>query len=213
MSGAGGAAGAAKDPENRLLWRMAPRRLEAEAIRDAILAAGGQLDRTAGGTLLTRALGFPGKEFPVNFEQPRRSVYLPVIRGGVYPLLKGFDFADPSVVVGKRDNTTVAPQALLMMNSQFVTEQSQRFAELLLSREGESDRTRVETAYLRALSRTPSGAEVARALRFLEEYTAASEGARERGSGEAPGSYTPGAEAWTSFCQALFASTEFRYVQ
>ncbi len=194
----------ARDPENRLLWRMNRRRLEAEAIRDAVLHASGQLDPTAGGTLITKTLGFPVKEFPINFEVPRRSVYLPVVRGGVYPVLRGFDFADPSIVVGKRDRTTVSTQALLMMNSPFVLEQSRKFADSL-GQLADTDRGRIEAAYRRALGRVPSSGEVARVEKFLDGY------AGELTTKE-PDPEKRRQEAWRAFSQTLFASSEFRYV-
>lgn len=169
-----------------------------------MLAASGQLDRTPGGTLLTRTSGLAGKEFGVDYTSNRRSVYLPVIRGVVYDMLQVFDFPDPHVVNGRRDTTTVAPQALYMMNSPFILEQSQKFAALLLSMEGVDDARRVETAYSRALNRTPSSGEVSAALKYLDEYAGALEG-------PALDAEKRRAAAWQSFCQTLFAGSEFRY--
>lgn len=195
----------AKDPENRLVWRMNRRRLEAEAIRDGILAAAGSLDRTPGGTLVQKTAGFPVKEFPVDFDSRRRSVYLPALRVVTYDLMKVFDFAEPSMVIGRRNRTTVATQALVMLNSPFVTTQSQAFADSLLTQPGMDDRQRVEAAYARALGRTATSGEVSRAERFMEEFEAAlgdteTDPAKRR------------AKAWAGFCQTLFASTEFRYL-
>ena len=198
---------AAKDPENRLLWRMNRSRLEAEAIRDAILQANGELDRKdTGGTLVSRTSGLAGKEFAVDYNSSsRRSVYLPVVRGVIYDMFLVFDFADPHVVNGRRDTTTVAPQALYMMNSPYVQEQAGKFAELLLNLPNADDARRIEVAYQRALNRTASTDERTRAQAFLDDYEKAL----------VPTQKDPGkrrAEAWRSFCQALYASSEFRYV-
>ncbi|MGV3721021.1 MAG: DUF1553 domain-containing protein, partial [Actinomycetota bacterium] len=112
---------------------------------------------------------------------------------------------DPHVVNGRRDTTTVAPQALLMMNSPYLMEQSGKFAELLLSMPAADDARRVETAYQRALNRAPSTEERDRATAFMNDYEAAL----------APTEKDPEKRrraAWSSFCQALYASSEFRYV-
>lgn len=196
----------AKDPENRLLWRMNRQRLEAEAIRDAILLTNGQLDPRPGGTLLTRTSGIAGKEFGVEYAQAtRRSVYLPVVRGVIYDMFQVFDFADPHVVNGRRDTTTVAPQALYMMNSPEIRTESGKFADLLLALPNSDDARRVETAYARALGRAASSSERNRALAFMREYEQSLE-ASEKNPEKRRG------EAWRSFCQSLFASSEFRYV-
>jgi hypothetical protein len=198
---------AAKDPENRLLWRMNRSRLEAEAIRDSILLANGQLDRkSTGGTLVTRVSGLAGKEFAVDYNgSSRRSVYLPVVRGVIYDMFLVFDFADPHVVNGRRDTTTVAPQALYMMNSPYVQEQAGKFADLLLNLPNADDARRVETAYLRALNRPATSEERTRAQAFIDDYERALEGTQKDPEKRR-------IEAWRSFCQALYASSEFRYV-
>jgi hypothetical protein len=195
----------AKDPDNRLVWRMNRVRLEAEAIRDAMLDASGSLDATVGGSLMSKTSGFPVKEFPVDFESRRRSVYLPSLRVVTYDLLKVFDFAEPSIVIGKRNRTTVATQALVMLNSPFVTGRSRDFAQSLLALPDADDRRRVEAAYLRALGRTPSTGEVDRAVKFLDDYQQALQP-------KEPDAEKRRGQAWASFCQTLFASTEFRYL-
>ncbi|MGD9856804.1 MAG: DUF1549 domain-containing protein, partial [Planctomycetaceae bacterium] len=109
------AGAATQDPENRLWWRRNRRRLEAEAIRDAILAASGNLDLTMGGSLLPtenrKYVTSTANVDPVTYQSNRRSLYLPVVRSAVYDVLQAFDFADPSVLSGQRRSTTVAPQA------------------------------------------------------------------------------------------------------
>ena len=174
MSTAYNARAAEVDPENRLLWRMNRRRLEAEEIRDAILAAGGQLDWSMGGTLLDYKnhtyVTSTASANDVNYENGRRSIYLPVVRSAVYDVFQAFDFADPSTMNGKRSSTTVAPQALFMMNSRLVLRQTRAMAERLLNRESTDDPGRVSAAYQRAYSRLPSREEACRALQFVATY-------------------------------------------
>jgi hypothetical protein len=113
MSGDYDPQAAQADPENRLLWRWLPRRLEAEAVRDSLLAVSGLLDRRMGGS----RLHVKNREFLFNhtskdettYDDHCRSLYLPVIRNHVYDALELFDFPDPAVVSGDRASTTVAP--------------------------------------------------------------------------------------------------------
>jgi hypothetical protein len=197
------------DPENRLLWRMNRRRLEAEAIRDALLAASGRLDRTMGGSLLqgnNRAyvLGYPNSSYN-GYDADRRSVYLPVIRSDVYQVFQAFDFADPSVPNGQREVTTVAPQALFMMNAKLLLEQTRHMATLLLAQPS-SDADRVRLAYERALGRPPAEQETARMLAFLQRVETIPE-IRKLEVGERR------LRAWQSVCRVLLASNEFLYVE
>ncbi len=193
------------DPDNIYLWRHSRRRLEAEAIRDAVLAASGALDpqrpegsvvTAHGGKLIQDALT------PDKIHQPsnHRSVYLPVLRNGLPESLEVFDFADPSLVVGRRSVTTVPAQDLFLMNSPFVVEQSRQFARRLL---GESTKAiaRIDLAYRIAVSRDASDQERERALQFMQETT------------DDLTNEEPELAAWASFCQALFVSAEFRHVR
>jgi len=172
----------AVDPDNRLVWRHSPRRLDAEEIRDATLAAAGQLD-------LSRPLGSPAMNLPVtelanNGEVARRlaavaavsrhrSVYLPLLRGLTPNSLAAFDFAEQGMVTGARDTTTVAPQALYLLNDPFVREQSQALAQRLLQPAEMSDARRIDLAYRLALGRVARPAEVARVGEYLTQYAAA----------------------------------------
>jgi cytochrome c553 len=195
-----------KDPDNFLVWRMNRKRLEAEAIRDGMLAASGRLDKAPGiASFMADKEGDIGRRLKVSVSENdnvRRSVYLPVVRDELPEMFKVFDFAEPSLVVGRRDPTTVPTQALFMMNSRFVLAQSRILAKLIIDeRDGAAER--IETAYRRTLSRPPTTPESARGLRFVEETRAALDGEDPDGSDLL---------AWTSFCQALFASAEFRYL-
>ncbi len=191
------------DPENRLFWRANRQRLEAEALRDAMLLATGELDTSSGTTLIPQTTGFPGKEYPVNYESRLRSVYLPVVRGVLFDLFQVFDFPDPHVVNGRRDATNVAPQSLFMLNSPFTARRSEALAARLL-REAADDSARVRLAYQLTFARAPASVETDEALRFLATERERSERAKP-GSGEAA--------AWSAFCQALFGSAEFRFIQ
>src|SRR5262249_8341021 len=114
----------AKDLENRLFSRATIRRLEAEELRDATLALSGQLDTAMGGSLLNvknRAYFFDHTSIDkTDYSSRRRAIYLPIVRNNVYDVFQLLDFPDPAVPTGDRATTTVAPQALLMLNSDFV---------------------------------------------------------------------------------------------
>ncbi len=201
LSGEGRARNSEVDPGNVLLWRANRKRLDAEAIRDAILTVGGKLELTppAGSPVANLPPGQPigglgGKKGSSygETENRHRSVYLPIVRDYVPDFLEVFDFAEPSTLTGRRDTTTVATQALMLLNSRFVLDQSKAFAERMLARPFADDGARVEAAYLAALARPPSPEERSRALKFLCE------------------SARPA--AWQGFCQALLAGAEFRYL-
>ena len=192
------------DPENRLIWKMSPRRIEVEALRDALLAISGNLvlDRPAGSPLLAVGDG----EVSVNtirrsFQAGVRSVYLPVLRGFVPQMFTMFDFAEPSEPTGRREITTVASQALFMMNSEFVTKQSMVAAKRLLNDSTlKSTVSRIIMMYQLALGRQPNATEVERAHQFLASSASSSPGK------------TSTAQDWADLFQSVFASAEFRYV-
>jgi hypothetical protein len=209
MSTAYDARSAEVDPENRLLWRASRRRLEAESMRDAIVALSGDLDFAMGGTILdvkdrqrvasTRARGL------IDYDLNRRAVYLPVVRSSLYDVFTAFEFADPSVPNGDRGATVVAPQALFMMNGSIVLRHTRRMADRLLAREDLDDSGRVRDTYERVLARPPRPAEVDRALTFVANV--------EQALGDR--AETPQdrrARAWQSFCKAMIGSNEFLYL-
>ena len=188
------------DPENRLLWRMNRRRLDAEAIRDAILMVSGQLDLTPGGsTIQTDAKS----EFGYKIRSNRRSVYVPVFRNTLHELFDVFDFADPNLAIGRRNTSTLPTQALYMMNSPFSLEHSQHAAGLLLKEKGSSDGMRIQTAYEESLGRRPSPNEKDLALKFIGQSIENSDEKTDKTM----------IEVWGQFYQALFASIDFRYVE
>ncbi|MFQ5730962.1 MAG: DUF1553 domain-containing protein [Planctomycetaceae bacterium] len=186
------------DPENRLLWRQNRRRLEAEPIRDAVLAVSGQLELTVGGKVIADTLK---SEFGYKHSSRRRSVYVPALRNAVHPLLAVFDVADPNLVTGRRNNSTLATQALYLMNSPFVMEQSRRAASRLLKEKLPGETERLNRAYLRTLGRPPTQRERKLALSYLRSFKPAKPGGNAR------------RQAWATLFQTLFASVDFRYVE
>jgi hypothetical protein len=206
----GGPSGEARkvDPANRLLWRHTPRRLDAEEIRDAMLAASGRLVRvrppSPARDLKVIEMKSDGPEASRLEKEGRasrhRSLYLPLLRCLVPQALEVFDFAGQGMVTGRRDTTTVAPQALYLLNDPFVREQASALADQLLRRQEEDGRIR--SAYRATLSREATPREVERAAAYLAQFREA--------AGEARDAETP---AWVSFCQALLGSAEFRYVR
>ncbi len=197
------------DPDNRLLSHVPRRRMEVEAIRDSMLAISGKLDRTLGGSLMTT------KNFDyvtndqsgnaANYTAPRRSIYLPVIRNAVFDVFQVFDFVEPSVLNGKRDSTTVAPQALFLMNGPFVIEQSRALAEKLLKEPGQDDAARVRALYALTLTRPPTDREIEQTLGYVKVYS-------DRLAATMKEPDKRRVRAWQSLCQVLFASNEFVYI-
>ena len=172
----------AADPANRLLWRHRPRRLDAEELRDAILATSGDLRRT-------RPVGSPAKDMVVreirnNGAEAKelgefaaaslhRSIYLPLLRGLAPNVLQVFDFADQQTVTGHRQSTTIAPQSLYLLNDAFVRRQSLVLAERLRADASLDDAGRVARAYRSTIGRQPTKEEIARVAIFFRDYESA----------------------------------------
>ncbi|QDU23186.1 DUF1553 domain-containing protein [Urbifossiella limnaea] len=197
------------DPDNALVWRMSPRRLDAEALRDSMLAASGLLNLTPpvgsavaqageGPSNRPRLGGLGAGPGPNDPRDNRRSVYLPVVRDNLPEALELFDGADPSLVVSERPTTTVPAQGLFMLNSPFALRVADAAAERVL-KGTTADSERVRAAYQIAYSRTPTDAELTTATRFVEQYRSGGRGPR----GER--------ETWSALMQALLASAEFQY--
>jgi Protein of unknown function (DUF1553) len=182
---------------------MSKRRLDAEALRDALLFVSGQLaPEPPVGSAVARTgegLAFFIRVAGLDASDLHRSIYLPVVRDGVLESLALFDFADPSLVTGERATTTGPAQALYFMNSTLVSRQADALADRVRAFDGE-DPQQVDRAYRLALARLPAAGERERALSFLRDFAA-----------RAGGTDTARA-AWSAFCQALFASAEFRYL-
>lgn len=208
MSTAFAAEAAEADPDNRLLWRMNRRRLEAEAVRDALLFVAGNLDPARGGSLLhskpREYVAGTASVNATNYQTNRRSLYLPVVRSALYEPFQAFDFAEPTTIKGDRDNTTIALQALFMMNSDLMAEQSQALAERLIAAHPNEIEQRVADLYLCTLGRPADERETQRAIDFLHRAattnTFATPGERDQ-------------SAWQALCRVLLSSNEFLYVE
>ena len=142
------------DPQNRLLWKFPERRLEAEAIRDALLAITGELKPSLGGPSVTGT-------------QSVRSVFVRVIRNSKDPFLDAFDAADGFSSTPQRNITTTAPQALLMFNGEFALARAEALASKLIKSHGEDPQALVHAAHVEAFSRAPDTAQLARGVAFL----------------------------------------------
>jgi mono/diheme cytochrome c family protein len=181
----------AADPDNNLFLRRIPRRLEAEAVRDSTLAVAGLLDPTMYG---------PGS---LDENSHRRSIYFTVKRSQLVNSMVVFDAPEPLVSQGSRPTTTVAPQALLMMNSPQSRTWAQAFAHRILRLEQPADpAAQVNRAYQLALGREPRPAELSAATAFIASGTA---------SYQSAGQPDPPAQALADFCQMVCALNEFVY--
>jgi len=176
------------DIENRLFGRANRKRLDAEVIRDSMLTISGALSTERGGQTYPATLG---ADYGYKASDNRRSVYLPVFRNSLPEFFEAFDFADPSVVVGARNTSTVAPQALFLLNNPFPIEQAKLAAVKLLKLPLETDDARITYAYRSALGRPPTDGEREVVRKYLKNQN-----------------YT--ADAWAGIVQSLFASAEFR---
>ena len=185
--------GMAADPENRLLWRMNRRRLNAESLMDAMLSVSGRLDSRIGGSTIR---GGTANDYDYEHSGYRRAVYWPVFRNSLPDIFVAFDFANPSMVTGRRDVSSTAPQALFLMNNPWVMEQAEQTAVRLLAVEGLDDRERLQQAVLLTLGRPASDEELRVTLEFIESEEIDPQ-VRKR--------------AWSQVVQALFSTLDFRY--
>ena len=200
---------ATADPDNRLWSRFPVRRLAAEEIRDSLLFVSGQLDATMGGSLLkvkNRGYLFDHTSIDTtDYNSPRRSLYLPVIRNNVFEMFQLLDFPDPAVPTGDRATTTVAPQALMMMNSDFVMQAADALAGRVLTTDS-TDSERVKEIYVTCLGREPSNEEISQDLQLIKDTL-------ETFSSDARSDKDRLIAAWSVACQVVLASSEFVYLQ
>jgi hypothetical protein len=170
------------DPENRLFGRMNRRRLDAESIRDSLLAAARRLDLSMGGPAFA------------DLALPRRTVYLQSVRTGpaATDFRRVFDGADPGSIVGRRGESVVAPQALFFLNDPFVTESAQALAARIERGTPGASETAIKRLYALALGRPPTPGELEVGCQFL--------GADR------------GASGWQRYCQLIVCQNEFLYI-
>jgi len=209
MSAAPDAQALKVDPENRLRWRWDLRRLEAEEIRDSLLAVSGLLDPKMGGSILplkNREYVFDHtSKDQTRYDSRRRSLYIPVVRNNVYDVFQLFDFGDGAVPEGNRPTTTVAPQALFMLNSDLVQQAAEGLANSLLERSELDTAGRVRLLYSKAYGRPAKDTEVKRAQALLTRL--------EQAQGAEPDAAKRRSQAWTLLCHTALAANEFMYLR
>ncbi|MEO8049489.1 MAG: DUF1549 and DUF1553 domain-containing protein, partial [Acidobacteriota bacterium] len=193
------------DADNRSWSRFNRRRLTADELRDSLLALDGSLDLTVGGRLHDPVLEATDENERENSRvnpdsYMRRTVYLPLHRSKLPTFLNLFDFGDASQSAEKRPESNTAPQALYLMNSDFVHKHARSLAESLVMNNKDDDSGTVNRAYLVILGRKAVSEELALALKFLKGYPTKTTGAN------------PKILAWQSFCKTLLISNEFQYV-
>jgi len=202
------------DPANIYHWRASHRRLEAESIRDAVLAVSGLLDRTPGGSLLHVG----NREFLFNhtskdetkYDSPRRSLYLPVIRNNIYDGFSLFDCTDGAVPNGDRATSTVASQALYLMNSDLLLKASEKLASRLLIDVPEATDKRIDRLLRITCGRSATADEVTQVTLALQQLQNDATLAQVSVDGTQT---TTEQAAWAAVVQSVLASSEFIYVQ
>jgi hypothetical protein len=196
------------DPDNRLLWRRSREALAAESIRDAMLAVSGRLDRaTPGGHPFpdVNTWGYTiHAPFHAVYDSPHRSVYLMVQRNRRHPFLALFDAADPNLSTAQRVPTVTPTQALYLMNSPFVREQSEALARRLLAAVGD-EAARIVAAYELCHGVQPDAEERREAATFLAAY-------RRKLAERGAKSDAQEAGAWSALGRVLLTSNAFLYV-
>ena len=206
---------------------MPVRRLEAEVVRDAILAVNGSINHKFSGTPVPVMLdevgqvvigienlngeNRPGPLIPLNGEESRRSIYVQIRRSRPLAVLDAFDLPtlDPNCTL--RNSSTVAPQSLMLMNSDFILVSARQLAERLGQDAGSEPVERIRLAWPLLFGREPQESEIPSALRFLEDQQARLRAAADA-IADAKNKPDPTIWSWTTFCQALLGSNEFLYV-
>jgi hypothetical protein len=189
---------AESDLENRLFAHANRRRLDADQLRDTILAVSDQLkldylgpNISGAGEIDANNFSAQNIEYGYVFSDTRRSVYTPAFRNKRLELFEAFDFGDINSGTGQRNVSTVAPQALFLLNHPFVVQQAQAAAERTLAQAGSNDE-RIASVFRRTLGRAPSPAEMEKCRRFLGPQASL--------------------EQWAELQQTLFACLDFRYI-
>jgi hypothetical protein len=220
------------DPDNRLLSGMPLRRLEAETLRDSVLAVSGKLNSKRFGPpvpvmpdrvgqivigIENEDAGRPGAVIDMQGEEFRRSVYVQVRRSRPLGMLDTFDAPRMSPNCESRPTSTVAPQSLLLMNSDFVLKQSMEFAERVAKDAGDDRRAQITRAWELALCQTPSDQQVTHTLAFIDQQTqhlTDSADAQKLAKDDKSSTTvkTPEFLALASFCQTLMSTNRFLYV-
>lgn len=201
-----GTRGASIDPENRWLWRAPVRRLQAETVRDAMLAVAGRLDPTLGGPSIPlhpsqyiRGVERGFATGPID-GHGRRSVYLAVRRNCLSQFFLAFDYPLPATTRGRRSVTNVPAQALALLNNPFVLQQAKRWSRNVLRAPAGSDADRIRAMYEAAFARPPTDSELSASLGFLAAQQVDYDGATAR------------AQAWADLCHVLLNVKSFVFI-
>jgi cytochrome c553 len=181
------------DPENRLLWRMPRRRLDFEAMRDAMLSVSGELDLAQGGRPV---------DFEANPKSTRRSIYGFVNRDIVSPLMSTFDVANPNACTAKRPETTVPQQTLFALNSEFIQDRAAKIASSTKKDPDQAKPERIAELFRKILGRMPKSDEEQLALKFIDDAN------QTIIEGQAPDPE----KGWAQLAHALLASNEFTFI-
>jgi len=196
-----------QDPDNRLLSHMNRKRMDAECLRDAMLTAAGTLDRAFGGPGVSEVKAVDANdqkiqniEYGYQFLDTRRSLYTAAFRNVRHPLFEVFDFADINQPIAQRTTSTVATQALFLMNSPKVIEQARNAADVVLKASPDTDK-RIDTAFQNSLQRGPTEKERGQVREFFESSQ----------SGNA--SEDDVRDLWARFIQTLWSTPEFRFLE
>jgi len=198
------------DPDNRLLHAQRRRRMDANALRDAMLVISGSLDRTYLGPNVTKAIAAKDSndtsvlnlEYGYVFADTRRSVYTPAFRNKRLELFDAFDFNDINQPIARRNTSTVSPQALYLLNHDFVISQSRASAKRLLENPAlKDDEERLQALYRELFNRPPTSREARLALDFVAASQAE----------ENPAAHAE--EHWPLLVQTLIASPDFRFIE
>ena len=200
------------DPQNLWLHRFPIRRLEGEAIRDSMLLVAGRLNRQTLGpsvpvhlTAFMQGRGRPGNSGPLDGDG-RRSLYTSINRNFLSPKMLAFDTPIPFTAIGRRNVSNVPAQALILMNDPFVIDMAKRWAERSLKEQPDlAPEQRIERLYLEAFNRSPTDAERADDLAFLQEQAKSSNLSAE--------AWPKHAQPWTDLCHVLFNVKEFVFVK
>jgi hypothetical protein len=220
----------AADPDNRLLARFSVRRLEAEEVRDAMMAAAGKLDPSPFGPpvpVAAETVDAAGRRTRIPTTNCRRSVYLASRRTAMSPELEAFDAPLMAPNCEARVVSTVAPQSLLLLNSPFALRMAEAFADRVRTTAGDDPTRQVRAAWRMAFGVPPEEAEVGPAVAYLTQQTellrervkelaaapAKPAGRPRRVSGPPPAPVDPARAALATYCQALMASNRFLYVR
>jgi len=208
-----------KDSANRFLWRANRRRLEAEAVRDGFLAASGELDLRIGGpgffpTISAEALEGLSRKAAAwtaspESEQLRRSLYIFTQRSLLPPMMTAFDLCDTTLPCGQRDVTIVAPQALTLLNNEFIHGRAESLARRISEGHSDSVNGQIDAVWRSILNRQPSEGEMLMAAEHVQRQ---SERFHPPDSENSTRTHSPQELALASLCLVLFNSNEFIYV-